>query len=124
MAATGKGTSLASGPDENQAGVSVAVGGSLLADGQDMGATTATSDAARAGGAQASRGGAPQQRGEAQRATLLEQVEEEKETGQQARLASIREQQASLAAEPLVRWLLTVPAEARVEPTEARLAST
>jgi hypothetical protein len=73
---------------------------------------------------QAAREGAPYQRGKAQRVALLEQAEEEKKTGQQARLASIREQQASLAAEPLVRWLLTVPAEARVEPTEARLAAT
>ncbi|MFN9909710.1 MAG: hypothetical protein ACK56F_26940, partial [bacterium] len=45
-------------------------------------------------------------------------AEEEKKTAQQARLTSIREQQASLAAQPLMRWLLTVPAEARVEPTE------
>jgi len=64
------------------------------------------------------------QRGEAQRAALLEQTEEEKKTAQQARLASIREQQASLAAQPMVRWLLTVPAEARVKSTEARLAAT
>jgi hypothetical protein len=59
--------------------------------------------------------------------------EEEKEIGQQARLASIRKQQALLAAQPLVRWLPTetrlaatetmTPAVARREPTEARLAA-
>ena len=54
----------------------------------------------------------------------MEQAEEERKTAQQARLASIREQQASLATQPLVRWLLTVPKEARVEPTETRLATT
>ncbi len=48
----------------------------------------------------------------------MEVPEEEKGIGQQARLASIREQQASLAVQPLMRWLPTVPAEARVEPTE------
>jgi hypothetical protein len=41
-----------------------------------MGATTAASDTAGAGGAQAVREGALQQRGEAQRAALLEQAEE------------------------------------------------
>jgi hypothetical protein len=60
--------------------------------------------------------------------------EEKKEIGQQARLASKRKQQASLAAQPLVRWLSTeawlaatetlTPAEARRGPTEARLAAT
>jgi hypothetical protein len=64
----------------------------------------------------------------------MEVPEEEKEIGQQARLASIREQQASLAVQPLVRWLSTeawlaatetlTPAEACREPTEARLAAT
>jgi hypothetical protein len=48
----------------------------------------------------------------------VEVPEEEKGIDQEARLASIREQQASLAAQPLMRWLPTVPAEARVEPTE------
>jgi hypothetical protein len=37
--------------------------------------------------------------------------EEEKKTGQQALLASIGEQLASLVAQPLMRWLSTVPAE-------------
>ena len=84
-----------------------------------MGATSGIGESARAGGAQAARERAPHRRDEAQRAALLEQAEEEKKTAQQARLASIREQQASLVAQPLVRWLLTVPAEARVERTEA-----
>jgi hypothetical protein len=51
-------------------------------------------------------------------------TEEEKKTGQQARLASIRKQQASLAAQPLVRWLSTVPAKVQVEPPEEQLAAT
>ncbi len=51
-------------------------------------------------------------------------AEEEKKTAQQARLDSIREQQAALAAQPLVRWLFTVPAEDRVEPLEVQLAAT
>jgi hypothetical protein len=64
----------------------------------------------------------------------VEVPEEEKEIGQQAWLASIREQEASLAAQPLVRWLSTearlaatetlTPAEACREPTEVRLAAT
>jgi hypothetical protein len=49
---------------------------------------------------------------------------EEKKTGQQARLASIREHLASLAAQPLVRWLSTVPEKVQVEPPEAQLAAT
>ena len=53
----------------------------------------------------------------------MEQAEEERKAAQQARLASIREQQASLAAQPLMRWLRTVPAEARVEPTEEATSS-
>jgi hypothetical protein len=55
MAATGKGTLLTRGPDENQAGVSVAVSGGMPTDGQGMGATKATSDTARAGVAQVAR---------------------------------------------------------------------
>jgi hypothetical protein len=51
-------------------------------------------------------------------------AEEEKKTAQQARLASIREQRAALVAQPLVRWLFTVPAEDRVEPLEVQLAAT
>ncbi len=83
-----------------------------------------TGDSARAEEAQVARERAFHQRGEAQVAALLEQAEEEKKTAQQARLASIREQQASLAAQPMVKWLLTVPAEARVKSTEARPAAT
>jgi hypothetical protein len=75
MAATGKGTLLAREPDENQAGASGAGGGSMPADGRDMGPTTATSDTVRAGGAQAAREGALQQQGEAHRAALMEQAE-------------------------------------------------
>ncbi len=88
-----------------------------------MGATLGYDESARAGGAQAARERASHQRDEAQRAALLEQAGEEKRTAsQQARLASIREQQASLAAQPIVKWLLTVPADARVKPTEAASA--
>ncbi len=62
---------------------------------------------------------AGQEWGRTQRAALLEQVEEEKKTGQQARLASIREQPASL-----VRWLSATLAGARKELAEAWLAAT
>ncbi len=76
MATTGIRTPSAKEPREDQAGVSATVGGSRPADGRDMGATTATSDTAGAGGAQAARGGAFQQQGEAHRAALMEQAEE------------------------------------------------
>jgi hypothetical protein len=76
MATSGTGTPSANEPKEDQTGVGATVGGSLPADERDMGATTATSDTARAGGAQAAREGALQERGEAQRAALLEQAEE------------------------------------------------
>jgi hypothetical protein len=76
MATTGTRTPLAKEPREDQAGVSATVGGSQPADGRDMEATTATSDTAGAGGAQAAREGALQQRGKTQRAALLEQAEE------------------------------------------------
>ena len=106
-------------PNQDRIEVVVDVGGSLSLVGRDMGATLGYDESARAGGAQAARERAPHQRDEAQRAALLEQAGEEKRTAaQKARLASIREQQASLAAQPLMRWLRTVPAEARVEPTE------
>ena len=114
MATTGKGTALASGPR----GVDVGVQSGPLGDG-GVRALADTGDSARAEEAQVAREKAFHQQGEAQWATLLEQTEEEKKTAQQARLASIREQQASLAAQPMVRWLLTVPAEARVKPAEA-----
>jgi hypothetical protein len=119
MAIAGTSTPMASGPR----GVDVGVQSGPSADG-GVRALADTGDSARAEEAQAARERALHQRGEAQRAALLEQAEEGKETGQQARLASIREQQASLAAQPMVSWLLTVPAEARVKSTEARLAAT
>jgi hypothetical protein len=50
-----------------------------------------TGDSARAEEAQVARERVFHQRGEAQRAALLEQAEEEEKTAQQARLASIRE---------------------------------
>jgi hypothetical protein len=107
---------LASGPRGVDVGVqSGPPGARALAD---------TGDSARAEEAQVARERAFYQRGEAQKAALLEQTEKERKTAQQARLASIREQQASLAAQPMVRWLLTVPAETRVKSTEARLAAT
>ncbi len=76
MATTGIRTPSAKEPKEDQAGVSATVGGSLPADGRDMGATTAANETAGAGGAQAAREGALQQRGKTQRAALLEQAEE------------------------------------------------
>jgi hypothetical protein len=76
MATTGTRTPLAKEPKEDQAGVSATVGGSQPADGRDMGATTATSDTAGAGGAQAAQERAHQERSKTQRATLLEQAEE------------------------------------------------
>jgi hypothetical protein len=51
-------------------------------------------------------------------------TEEEKKTGQQARLSSIGEQLASLVAQPLMRWLSTVPADARMGPAEVQLVAT
>jgi hypothetical protein len=77
MAATGKGTLLAREPDENQARASRAVGGSMPADGRDMGATTATSGTARAGGAWDAQEEARPGQTRAQRATLLKQAKEE-----------------------------------------------
>ncbi len=75
MATSGPGLPSAKEPKEDQAGVSVAVGGSLPTDGRDMGATTAASDTVRAGEAQAAREGAHQERSKIQRAALLEQAE-------------------------------------------------
>jgi hypothetical protein len=51
------------------------------------------------------------------------EVPTKQKTGHQARVASMREQLASLLAQPQVRWLSTVPAKARVEPPEAQLAA-
>ncbi len=76
MATSGSGPPSAKEPKEDQTGVSATVGGSLPAGGRDMGATTVTSDTARAGGARAAREGALQQRGEAHRAALMDQAEE------------------------------------------------
>ena len=124
MATAGSGLPSTIEPNQDRIEGVVDVGGSLSLVGRDMGATLGYDESARAGGAQAARERAPHQRDEAQRAALLEQAGEEKRTAaQQARLASIREQQASLAAQPLGRWLLTVPAEARVEPTEEATSS-
>jgi hypothetical protein len=139
MATSGSGPPSAIEPNQDRTEVGVAVGGSLSPEGRDMGATSGIGESARSGGAQAARERAPHQRGKAQRAALLEQTEEEKKTAQQARLASIREQRASL-----VRWLsatlakasrkltearlaaaeILTPAEVRREPAEARLATT
>ena len=76
MATSGSGLPSAKKPKEDQVGVSATVGGSPPADERDMGATTAATETTRAGGAQAARGGALQQRGEAHRAALMEQAEE------------------------------------------------
>jgi hypothetical protein len=75
-------TPLVKEPKEHQTEVGVAVGGSLSPEGQDMGATSGIGESARAGGAQAAREKDPHNRGEAQRAALLEQAKEEKKTGQ------------------------------------------
>ncbi len=73
----------------------------------------------------------PGQAGPPSRTCACIEVPAEQKTGQQARLASMREQLTSLLAQPQARWLSTVPAEARVEPpevqqavTEAKLAAT
>ena len=75
MATSGSGLPSAKEPKEDQAGVSATVGGSLPASGRDTGATTAASETARAGAAQAARKGPHQERGKTQRAALLEQAE-------------------------------------------------
>jgi len=67
MATMGTRTPLAKEPKEDQAGVSATVGGSQPADGRDMGATTATSDTAGAGGAQAAQERGHQERSKTQR---------------------------------------------------------
>ena len=76
MAATGKGTLLAREPDENQAKVSGAVGGSMPTDGRDMKVATATSGTARAGAARGAQEEARPGQTRAQKATLLEQAKE------------------------------------------------
>jgi hypothetical protein len=72
----GKRASLASGPDEDRVGASMAAGGSLPADGRGTEASTGASDAAGAGGAQEARVKVCREGEEAQRAALLEQAED------------------------------------------------
>jgi hypothetical protein len=76
MATTGTGTPSTKEPNEDQAGVSVAAGGSLPADGRDMVVTADTGSAAGAKEAREVREESHQERGMAQRATLLRQAEE------------------------------------------------
>ena len=76
MAATGKGTLLTIESSENRTGADANAGGGLPAGGQDMGATADAGGRNKTKGAQVAQEGAPHQRGEAQRATLLEQAEE------------------------------------------------
>jgi hypothetical protein len=73
MATTGKGTPLASGPDEDQVGVSVTAGGSLPADGLDMGATAGVGSTAGAEGAREAQEETHQGRAEALRVAQLEE---------------------------------------------------
>jgi hypothetical protein len=89
MATMGTRTPLAKEPKEDQAGVGAAVGGSLPADGRDMGATMATSDTAGAEGAQEAQEESQQERDKAQRAALLEEAGQvaAKLTGLMAKLA-------------------------------------
>jgi hypothetical protein len=127
MVTAGTRTPLAKEPKEDQAGVGATVGGSLPKDRRDMGATTATSDTARAGGAQAAQEGAFQQRGEAQRAALMEQAEEAaaKLKGLMAKLAGTRV--SPLAdTEPRVVALAArlVPAAECLETVRENLVST
>ena len=75
MATSRSGLPSAKEPKEDQAGVSATVGGSLPASRRDTGATTAASETARAGAAQAARKEAHRERGKTQRAALLEQAE-------------------------------------------------
>ncbi len=112
MAVAGARAPLAIGPK------GVDVRGGPPTDGR-VSALAGTGDSVGLEKAQEAREGAPQQRGEAQWATLLEQAEEEKKTAQQARLASIREQQAAL-----VRWISAMRVEAKKKLAEAQLAAT
>jgi hypothetical protein len=127
MATSGTGTPSAKEPKEDQTGVSATVGGGLPADGQDMGATTATSNTARAGGAQEARERAHQEWSKTQRAALLEQAEEA--------AAKLKELMARLAGtwvspladtEPLVVALAArlVPAAECLETVRENLVST
>jgi hypothetical protein len=89
MATPGTGRPSANEPNKDQAGVSVGAGGSLPADGQDMGATAGTGGTAGAKGAREAREESHQERGKTQRAILLEQAEEA--------AAKLRELMAKLA---------------------------
>jgi hypothetical protein len=127
MATTDTKTPLAKEPKEDQAGVSASVGGSQPADGRDMGATTAASDTAGAGGAQAAREGALQQRGEAHRAALMEQAE-----GAAAKLKGLMAELAGTWVSPLADTeprvvalaARLVPAAGCLETVRENLAST
>jgi hypothetical protein len=74
MATTGTGTLSTSEPNEDQTEVGVAVGGSLSPEGQDMGATSSTSESARAGEAREAQERASQELGRTQKAALLKQA--------------------------------------------------
>jgi hypothetical protein len=76
MARTGAGEPSAKEPNEDQAWVRMAAGGSLPADGQDMGATAGMGGTAGAEGAREAREEAHQERGKNQNAILLRQAEE------------------------------------------------
>ena len=76
MATTGKGTLLAREPDENQAKVGGALGGSMPAGRRGMKAAAAASGTARAGAARGAQGEARPGQARAQKATLLEQAKE------------------------------------------------
>jgi hypothetical protein len=65
----------------------------------------------------------PEQAGPPARICACIEVPAEQKTGQQARVDSMREQLASLLAQPQMKWPSTAPAEARVEPPEAQLAA-
>jgi hypothetical protein len=136
MATTNTGTPSTNEPIENQAGADVAAGGGLPEDGQDMGATVGAGGTAGGEGAQEAAAAAlreeearirvdlettrPTRNPEdiAARQEKLRSIrerittkEEEKKTDQQDWIVSLGKQLASLAAQPLMRWLYTVPAE-------------
>ena len=73
---TGKGTSSAIVPKEDQDGVDMMPPGDTPAEGCYQGSAAGLNTPDRAGEAQVAQKGAPHQRGEAQRAALLEQAEE------------------------------------------------
>ena len=73
---TGGVTSSAKVPKEDQDGVDMMPLGNTLAEGRYLGSAAGLDAPDRAGEAQVAQEGAPHQRGEAQRAALLEQAEE------------------------------------------------